>query len=62
MLTIGIIIFFIGLFFLAAAGINYRWRAFTNKKAWNGIAVPFTIIGLIIFVIGLVIIYINYPQ
>lgn len=58
---IGIITLFIGFFFIGMGRVFYRWRAFTNKPAWNGNTVVFLVIGLIFLIAGLVLIYIFYP-
>lgn len=57
-----IAVLFIGFFFLGLSGGVYEWRAFTNKPAWNGLTRPFLYIGLIFFVLGLILIYIFYPE
>lgn len=62
MLNFSLILFFIGVFFIGLSGASYRWRAFTNKKAWDGITIPSGIIGIVIFLISLVFIYFNYPK
>lgn len=58
---ISMIILLIGFIFLGLSSISYRWRAFTNKKAWNGMTRPFLVLGLIFFVIGIGLVYIFYP-
>lgn len=61
-MTVGIVLMFTGVFFLALSGLVFRFRAISNKQAWGGITIPSAIIGGIIFVISLVIIYIYYPR
>ncbi|EOH96917.1 hypothetical protein UAY_02649 [Enterococcus moraviensis ATCC BAA-383] len=62
MLNISLIIFFVSLAFLGLASILYRWRAFTNKKAWNGMVIPLGAFGFVLLVISLIMIYLYYPQ
>lgn len=61
-LSISLVILFIGFIFLGLSGISFRWRAFTNKPAWNGLTKPFLLIGLLTFIIGLILVYIFYPK
>ncbi|ACA56234.1 hypothetical protein ACLD43_11135 [Clostridium botulinum] len=56
-----IIILFIGFFFMGMSKLSFKWRAFTNKPAWNGATIPFLMIGLVFFIIGLILVYIFYP-
>ena len=58
---LSVIILFIGFIFIGMSGMSYRWRAFTNKKAWNGNTLVFLRIGLIFFIIGLALVYMFYP-
>lgn len=46
-----IIILFIGFFFMGMSKLSFKWRAFTNKPAWNGATIPFLMIGLVFFII-----------
>lgn len=62
MLNISLVIFFIAFAFLSMSGLLYRWRAFTNKKAWNGMVLPFATIGGVLLVISLVMLYFYYPR
>ncbi|MDH6366220.1 MULTISPECIES: hypothetical protein [unclassified Breznakia] len=48
----GALICGIGIILLAGASISYRFRAFTNKKAWDGKTLPLLKIGLFLFIIG----------
>jgi hypothetical protein len=57
----GIIVFFTGAFSLSLSGMCYRWRAFLNKKAWDGLTLPFLYFGLPLVSIGLILIYFYYP-
>lgn len=61
MFEIGVIGFCIGFVILGIATLNFRWRALRNKQAWNGITIPFTIVGLIVLIGSLICIYIYYP-
>ncbi|WP_314067939.1 hypothetical protein [uncultured Vagococcus sp.] len=61
-LTISIVVLSIGFFFLGLSSTVYRWRAFMNKPAWNGLTRPFLIIGSIFFVVGLALVYLFYPK
>lgn len=56
-----IIILFIGFFFMGMSNLSFKWRAFTNKPAWNGATIPFLMIGLVFFIIGLILVYSFYP-
>lgn len=58
---ISIFIFFIGAFLIGLSGMVYEWRAFTNKKAWNGLTKPLLFIGLPVTLIGIALIYLFYP-
>ncbi|OTN89447.1 hypothetical protein A5819_001939 [Enterococcus sp. 7E2_DIV0204] len=62
MLNLSLVVFFVSLAFLGLAGALYRWRAFTNKKAWNGMVVPLVMFGFVLFVVSLIMIYLNYPK
>lgn len=57
-----VIVLFIGFLFLGLSGASFRWRAFTNKPAWDGLTKPLLVIGLIIFLIGLALVYFFYPE
>lgn len=41
--------------------LSFKWRAFTNKPAWNGATIPFLMIGIVFFIIGLILVYSFYP-
>lgn len=56
MMMAGVVVFVIGIVAAGLGGINFYWRAITNKKAWEGIAKPALIIGVVAIVIGLIII------
>ncbi len=56
-----IIILFIGFFFIGMSKLSFKWRAFTNKPAWNAATMPFLMLGLIFSIIGLILVYIFYP-
>ncbi|MDR2458314.1 MAG: hypothetical protein LBD41_07575 [Clostridiales Family XIII bacterium] len=49
-----LVIFGIGVFFLAIGSISFRVRAVANKKAWGGITLPFILIGIVLIIIGIV--------
>ncbi|MCY6959811.1 hypothetical protein OW729_14415 [Clostridium sp. ZC22-4] len=59
LISIGIL--FIGFLFLGMSGFSFKWRAFTNKPAWNGNTLPFLVIGSIFSVTGLILVYVFYP-
>ena len=59
--NISIVVTLIGMVFLGLAGISFRLRALANKKAWNGLTLPFAIIGLPVLIVGLVMLYFTYP-
>ena len=46
---------------MGIGGIVFRWRAFTNQRAWEGATRPMLIIGLVTFAIGIVLVYVTYP-
>lgn len=62
MLNFSLIVFFLAAAFLGLSGMLYRWRAFTNKKAWNGMVLPFAVVGCLLMILALVLIYIHYPR
>lgn len=41
--------------------MSYRFRAFTNKQAWNGKTFPFLVTGVIFSIVGIILVYIFYP-
>ena len=61
MFTVAIVVTFVGIAFLGLAGISFRIRAITNKKAWNGLTLPLAIIGLPILIAGMALLYYTYP-
>ncbi|QIL46776.1 hypothetical protein G7081_06705 [Vagococcus coleopterorum] len=58
---ISIAVLFLGFAFLGLSGGIFRLRALTNKKAWDGWTKPFLLIGAVLFLVGLVLVYIFYP-
>ncbi|MDR2157208.1 MAG: hypothetical protein LBO81_05465 [Clostridiales Family XIII bacterium] len=60
MLVYSLIIFGVGVLFMALAGISFRIRAILNKPAWGGATIPCALLGLPIFIVGSVMIYIFY--
>ncbi|WP_041701440.1 hypothetical protein [Gottschalkia acidurici] len=58
---LSLIILFIGFAFIGMSGLSYRWRAFTNREAWNGNTLIYLLIGFIFFILGLMLVYIFYP-
>lgn len=59
---VSMVVLFVGAVFLSLSGISYRWRAFTNKRAWDGLTLPFLKIGILVFAIGLIMVYLFYPK
>ncbi|MDR2380733.1 MAG: hypothetical protein LBE08_06110 [Bifidobacteriaceae bacterium] len=59
-MTVALVIFGIGVLFLALAGIWFRVRAVANRPAWGGGTVPLAVIGLIFVIPGLILVYLNY--
>jgi uncharacterized membrane protein YgdD (TMEM256/DUF423 family) len=51
---IGGVMLGVGFLFLICATFSYRFRAFTNKKAWDGKTRPFVKLALVFFVVGAV--------
>jgi len=51
-----------GLLIVGLGGIVFRVRAVLNKPAWNGATLPLILIGLPIFVVGLVLMWAWYPR
>lgn len=62
MLNISLVIFFVSWALLGLASVLYRWRAFTNKKAWNGMVIPLIVFGFVLLAVSLIMIYLNYPK
>ena len=56
-----VIILLAGILLMGIGGIVFRWRAFTNQRAWEGATRPMLIIGLVTFAIGIVLVYVTYP-
>lgn len=46
---------------LTLATYTFKFRAFTNKKAWGGKTKPLLVSGAILFLIGIVMTYLFYP-
>ncbi|MDR2162963.1 MAG: hypothetical protein LBO70_03355 [Clostridiales Family XIII bacterium] len=61
MFFISLVAMGIGILFLALASISFYFRAYTNKRAWHGKTIPFTVVGLIFLIPGAVMLYITYP-
>ncbi|MGY3777306.1 hypothetical protein [Isobaculum melis] len=59
--TSTIILFIIGIAFLALATLSFRFRAISGKNAWGGKTKTFICIGLPITIIALGLIYLFYP-
>ncbi|MBU5292961.1 hypothetical protein FYJ27_09860 [Anaerosalibacter bizertensis] len=57
--SIGILL--IGFVFIGLGKMSYRFRAFTNKQAWNGKTFPFLVTGVIFSIVGIILVYIFYP-
>ncbi len=58
---ISIAVLLIGMLCISVGGAIFKFRAFTNKQAWNGRTKPFLYTGIILFIIGLVLVYVTYP-
>lgn len=52
----------IGIDLMGIGGVIFRTRAVLNKRAWNGGTLPFVLIGLVVFAIGLALLWVNYPR
>ncbi|PTI91383.1 hypothetical protein BU045_12775 [Staphylococcus simulans] len=50
-LDLALLIFFVSIFFIGFSGFSFRYRAVMNKKAWNGAAIPFALMGIILFMV-----------
>ena len=61
-LKVSLVVFGVGVLFLADASIMFRLRAIANRKPWDGGTLPLAAIDLIIFLIGVVLIYFNYER
>ena len=61
-LAISLVVLFIGIALIAIGGISFRVRAITNKPAWNGITKPFILVGIAIFIVGIVLVYFAYSS
>ena len=61
MFHLGLVILSVGAVFAALGSISFKFRAITNKKAWDGKTRPLLFFGAILIVIGMAIMYIFYP-
>lgn len=59
-MTVSIIIFGIGIIFIALGLASYSIRSFLEKEIWKGLTKPLLFSGLIITILGIIMIYINY--
>ncbi|WP_199181668.1 hypothetical protein [Staphylococcus simulans] len=50
-MDLALLIFFVSIFFIGFSGFSFRYRAVMNKKAWNGAAIPFALMGIILFMV-----------
>ncbi|MBE9880896.1 hypothetical protein G8B51_15370 [Enterococcus casseliflavus] len=62
MLNLSIILFCVAIALLGLGGFIFRVRALLNKRPWNGPVLPLSVIGVILFIVSLVMIYLSYPK
>lgn len=62
MLNLSILLFCVAIALLGLGGFIFRVRALLNKRPWNGPVLPLSVIGVILFIVSLVMIYLSYPK
>lgn len=62
MLNLSILLFCVAIALLGFGGFIFRVRALLNKLPWNGPVLPLSVIGVILFIVSLVMIYLSYPK
>lgn len=59
LISVGVL--FIGFISLCIGSSIFKWRAFTNKPAWNGGTIPFIVLGSMFSILGILLVYVFYP-
>ncbi|MDZ4417300.1 hypothetical protein ORL59_27675 [Bacillus cereus] len=54
MINLSAIIPITGIVIISLARINFKIRAVANKSAWGGLTLPLALIGLTLFLVGMI--------
>ena len=61
-LIVSLGVFGLGAVLLALGSFSFKFRAITNKKAWDGKTKPLLLWGLLFTLVGLGLLYFTYPR
>jgi NADH:ubiquinone oxidoreductase subunit 2 (subunit N) len=61
-LVISLGVFGLGAVLLGLGSFSFKFRAVTNKKAWDGKTKPLLLAGLLLTAVGIGLVYLTYPR